>query len=377
MKRKDYVIVGICILGSFISSYLFCFLLIQRSGINNIKEGSIIINSALFNDDKSSANETINKLNDNDGSNTVLEKGSDNKEISPNNSTSDTSITKKNSDSGGINNNDKTTISGTNDTAGTVKSNTSETNNTVGYTTSSNTTGETTLTLKEQNEALIAKIYKTYGYRVSYNAESFYYNGQECTQLTDEEKANSALNALYKKSAMFPSGFFRVFQGYNGYRVILYDDIPNAAGVASYEFGDDNKLALNVSTDFLGRTFFHETFHIVDQYIYYKTYGESNPFDDWSRYNPTEFKYGSSGTKYTIYDFDSPHNDITFVSEYAKTNPREDRAELFADLMFRPYKKPYMDAEYGVNTKAKNLALILRRYFPNATGSAWENWITW
>src|SRR5574344_1751671 len=106
MKRKDYVIVGICILGSFISSYLFCFFLIQRSGINNIKEGSIIINSALFNDDKSSANETINKLNNNDGSNTVLEKGSDNKEISPNNSTSDTSITKKNSDSGGINNND-------------------------------------------------------------------------------------------------------------------------------------------------------------------------------------------------------------------------------------------------------------------------------
>lgn len=238
------------------------------------------------------------------------------------------------------------------------------------------------LSWKEKNQSLITKIKNTYGYNVSYGEEQFWYGGTSSILLTDEELANKALNQLYNASAVFPDDFFKTFQGYNGFRVILYDHINGAAGVASYEFGDDNYLALDVNNGYLGRVFYHETFHLMEQYIKYKTYGTTNPFNNWSNSNPTDFIYGSTGIEYTAYDinelysYDDPSK-IAFVSEYAKTRANEDRAELFADLMFRPIKKQYMSTGFAINEKAKELSLILRKFFPNSTGARWEKYITW
>ncbi len=236
-------------------------------------------------------------------------------------------------------------------------------------------------TLEEQNEEIIKEIKDIYGYDVSYGKEEFWYGGVASTQLTDEEKANDALIELKKKSKIFPNGFFQVFQGYNGFRILLFENIEGAAGVASYEFGDDNYIALNVRSDFLGRIFYHETFHIMEQYIRYKTYDETNPFDTWNLLNKEEFSYDYNDNTfdYTAYDFDSYNvpSDILFVSPYSKTSDKEDRAELFADLMFRGIKKNYMHKGFGINEKAKTLALIIRNYFPNSNGAYWERFIDW
>ena len=239
-------------------------------------------------------------------------------------------------------------------------------------------------TLKEENADLIKEIYNIYGYKVSYNDESFYYGGSPSVYLTSEEKANKALKTLKKTSALFPKNFFKTFQGYNGYRILLFEDIPGAAGVASYEFGDDNKLALDVNEGFVGRTFYHETWHIMEKYIEYKTYNKPDPFADWNSLNPSEFSYGSSGIIYTVLDYDfstrsysTPISEVVFISQYAKSRANEDRAELFADLMFRPYAKDYMAEGFGINEKAKALALIIREFFPNSNGANWERWITW
>lgn len=241
-------------------------------------------------------------------------------------------------------------------------------------------------TIKEKNIDLINYIYNTYGYKVTYGDMEPYYTCSECETLTDDSKANAALNALVEVSKLFPSGFFKNFIGYNGYRVVLYNSIPGAVGVASYEFGDDNRMYLDANQGYVNRTFFHETWHIMDKYIEFKTYYSVNPFDNWNDYNPSGFVYGdSSNNSYTIYDYNGDGmggyahdiNEISFVSLYAKTSDREDRAELFADLMFRGYKNKYMNSGYGVNEKAKNLALIIRNFFPNSTNAYWERWISW
>lgn len=237
-------------------------------------------------------------------------------------------------------------------------------------------------TIKEQNQDLINEIKTIYGYNVSYGDEDFWYNGTLSTKLTDEEKANESLKKLKDASNIFPTDFFRTFQGYNGFRIILFEHINGAAGVASYEFGDDNFIALDVSNDFLGRVFYHETFHIMEKYISYKTYGQPFPFANWSSLNPTDFNYGDTGIKYTAYDlndfyrYTSPSL-IAFVSEYAKSSEVEDRAELFADLMFRGIKKEYMKNGFAINEKAKTMALILRNYFANSNGARWEKYIEW
>ena len=111
----------------------------------------------------------------------------------------------------------------------------------------------------------------------------------------------------------------------------------------------------------------------MERYLYWMGYY----FDDnWSQYNPSGFQYGNTNFQYVM-DYNQSNLNIYFVSEYAKTNGHEDRAELFADLMFRPYQKYYMNINCPINTKAKNMAIILRKYFPNSTGARWERWISW
>ena len=122
----------------------------------------------------------------------------------------------------------------------------------------------------------------------------------------------------------------------------------------------------------------------MEKYIEYKTYNKPDPFANWNSLNPSGFSYGSSGNIYTVldYNFDTrsystPISEVAFITQYAKTRANEDRAELFADLMFRPYAKEYMADGFGVNEKAKALALIIRDFFPNSNGANWERWIKW
>ncbi len=247
-------------------------------------------------------------------------------------------------------------------------------------------------TQKDINNDLIEQIYNTFGFRVEYGEEEKYcYAGETCVALTDESKAYTALNSLIKASSEYPSGFFRTFIGNNGYRVTLFDDIPgDVAGLASYEFGNDNRMLIDVNSGFLGRVLYHETWHIIEKYIEYESYGKTNPFSDWADMNPDGFTYGQTYTEETNNDntaFDTRlvqhslgefqyKSEIAFISPYAKSAPHEDRAELFADLMFRPYKKNYMESGFAINTKAIRMSNILDEYFENTTNANWKRWIS-
>ena len=241
-------------------------------------------------------------------------------------------------------------------------------------------------TTKEKNQDMISKIQNTYGFKVSYGDGTYgYYAGSSCTPLYNEEKANAALTKITNLLKNFPSDFFRKFQGNNGYRIILFDDIPgNTQGVTSYEIGNDNQLFLDVNNELLlERVVYHETWHFMEQLIMIKN-NYNNPFDNnWNHLNPTGFSYpGDSSNNYTPYDPNRyspgfPIGNIAFISVYGKSSAREDRAEIFADLMFRGYKQNYMQAGYGINEKAKAMMQEVRKIWPNSPSAAWEKYITW
>lgn len=112
--------------------------------------------------------------------------------------------------------------------------------------------------MEELNQDLINQIYNIYEFKVDYGpkAGGLYFQGRPCVMLKSHEKANVALKSLVSSLPIFPKNFFRTFQGQNGYRITLFDDIPgNVAGFASYEFGDDNRMVIDVNSDFLGRVF--------------------------------------------------------------------------------------------------------------------------
>ncbi|MDE5586933.1 MAG: hypothetical protein K2I72_01020, partial [Bacilli bacterium] len=241
-------------------------------------------------------------------------------------------------------------------------------------------------TTREKNQDMIAQIQSTYGFNISYGEGTYgYYAGGSCTPLYNEEKANKALTKITNLLKNFPTDFFRKFQGNNGYRIILFDDIPgDTQGVTSYEIGNDNQLFLDVNNDLLlERVVYHETWHFMEQLIMIKN-NYNNPFDsNWNHLNPADFTYpGDSSNTYTPYDSNRynpeyPKENTAFISAYGKTSGREDRAEIFADLMFRGYKQNYMYAGYGINEKAKVMMQEVRKIWTNSPSATWEKYISW
>lgn len=229
-------------------------------------------------------------------------------------------------------------------------------------------TVKATSNMHQINQNLINEIHNTYGYWIGYgNGDYCYYD--YCNPATDENKVNEALNIIKNASSRFPSGFFRIFQGVNGYRVYLYDSIPyNASGVASYPYGD-NVLSLNIS-HYDDSVYYHETFHIMEQYILYK----GGSFNSWNNYNPDKYEYGNAYETY----YDNYNSNAYFLMEYSRTNEREDRAVLFSDLMMRSgvcyYNtyKDYMSPNTPLNNKMKYMVSVINTYIPN-NNARW-NW---
>lgn len=114
-------------------------------------------------------------------------------------------------------------------------------------------------TTREKNNDIINDIQAIYGFGIKYGDGTYcYYQSVACTALYDDEKANNTLNNLLVILKNFPTNFFRMFQGENGYRIELMDDIPyNTAGLASYEIPGDNVMYLNVNVSFEDRVFYH------------------------------------------------------------------------------------------------------------------------
>ena len=223
-------------------------------------------------------------------------------------------------------------------------------------------TAPVTPTMHDTNQALINSIASTYGSSIGYGEGGYCYDGSYCAAATDENAVHDALLTIQQASATFPSGFFRAFQGVNGYRVYLYGNIPNEVhGVATYPYGD-NVLYLNISS-YSDTVYYHETFHIMEQYITCC----GGDFANWSSYNT------NNSTFEDTYDPNS-----AFLYEYSQTNFREDRATLFADLMVRGswctagLSPKYMDNGTPINLKFKYLTSVINNYFPN-NNARW-NW---
>ena len=92
--------------------------------------------------------------------------------------------------------------------------------------------------------------------------------------------------------------------------------------------------------------------------------------------NPDGFAYGNQDNEY-VYYFSNP---AYFLSSYSKSNYKEDRAVIFADMMFRSLKKDYYTNGNPINEKAKLISKQLDSYFDCVSSSVtetWERFIEW
>ncbi|MEG2310790.1 MAG: hypothetical protein RSB76_02250 [Clostridia bacterium] len=216
-----------------------------------------------------------------------------------------------------------------------------------------------------ENEMYVKKIKKEYGVDILYgkNAKEFA-NKLEAVELYDENIINNNLKIIYKALQKYPIDLFDK---------VKINEYPMY--VMLFEKFDNNNLALASRTslnvfriylsnnDKFERSFHHELYHILEYWMENK---ERNIYDDWFKFNPDYFKYEVDITKLDtkyVYNISAFSNfDMYFVTKYSKTSSKEDRAEIFAELMMLNKSQDYLKDGSNIRKKVDEIYSTINKY---------------
>ena len=158
---------------------------------------------------------------------------------------------------------------------------------------------------------------------------------------------NNNLKTLYVALNKYSKKMFENFEK-EGYKLnIVILDKFNNDNLALASRNKLNQFTLYISnTERLERAFHHEMCHILEYYLENK--GIS--FESWDSLNPADFSYLNSTTGITsenVYYFSkyslANSDDTYFATKYSKVNAKEDRAEVFAEVMISSSRIDYIE----------------------------------
>lgn len=273
-------------------------------------------------------------------------------------------------------NTDKTEIEVNSPTKKPSSSSSSNTNDSA-HAPSSGNTGETTNPPVHEpeeevdsNDLYRKSIESSYGITIKYGNEIGNYQPKRLTPvpMTDSSTIKTYLGYIETELKKYPSGFFRDFEGMP-LTIYLVESVPGNSfvGFTDKEFMNDIKITLVKDFSF-SYTLNHEIMHYIDAYLEIKMY-PNDPYQEYVQYNPEGYQYGNVNPAYN-YGYNGQTTGAYFLSSYAQSNVREDRAEVFKQMMTRVYKPVGMfnDGEVLKN-KALLLSSQIKTYFPSASGT--------
>ena len=118
--------------------------------------------------------------------------------------------------------------------------------------------------------------------------------------------------------------------------VLLKSFNNNNLALASKNNLGEYKIYLSDNKDF-ERSIHHEIYHVFE---YMNDIKDDKEYIKWNKLNPKDFSYSNNinllNNKY-IFGSTLESNDVYFVSKYSKTSSKEDRAEVFAEMMIDRY----------------------------------------
>lgn len=161
-------------------------------------------------------------------------------------------------------------------------------------------------------------------------------------------------------------------------RIVLCEELSYAGqrrnAIPDFEH---NTLYLDVrrgayNPAYMRKVIHHEFFHIVD----YRDDGQL--FDDkqWSQLNGTGFSYGTGGRNAQNVPTTSVLTDKYpgFLNHYCTTAVEEDKAEVFANLVFDPdYMQQRAAKDAVIEAKVQRMRELLLRFCPDMTPAYWKN----
>lgn len=217
---------------------------------------------------------------------------------------------------------------------------------------------------KMEIDSYISSLNELYGINVLYGEDTINYaNKVDATVETDLNIVNNNVKVLFHTLEKYPKGMFDVFKN-KEYKmdVILLDSFTNN-NLALASKNNLKEIKLYVSnTDKFERAVHHELFHVFEYYMADKN---KYVFEQWTNLNPSIFKYQSDVLKLDnnyVYLKDSNTDNWYFVTKYAKTSEKEDRAETFAELMMLQKKPEYLETNTNIKKKADNIISEMSKY---------------
>lgn len=245
-------------------------------------------------------------------------------------------------------------------------------------TTSTSTTKQTTTVTSSTTQNSVSKIdtkrkelQSKYNIKIYYKDEidNYKLDNYSMTKIYDEDIIINALITIDKALGKYPLKFLNELRNYKPLTIYLVKQITNGVSGITYNKPSSVYISLCSEGYLLESVFHHEIMHYIDCVLANKL-GSSYLQESMKEYNPTDFTYGNTNNEYVYYYSDTPY----FLSSYAKTNYLEDRATIFADMMFRTLKKDYYTKGNPINEKAKLISNQLSNNFSSVSNNKIEHW---
>jgi len=217
--------------------------------------------------------------------------------------------------------------------------------------------------VEEENEVYIKKIKNDFGIIVLYGKDvADYASSVNAVEQYDESIVNKNLKQIYETLQDYPDDVFNIFRSRKyPLHVMIVDRFKNnTLALASKNSLNQYRLFVSNTSSF-ERAFHHEMFHILE---YYMSDKKRNLYSDWEMLNPQGFKYQPNTSMITsdyVYNInnslnkDNLSNNPYFVTRYSKASDKEDRAEIFAELMIATRKQPYLENGQNIKKKADKI----------------------
>ena len=222
---------------------------------------------------------------------------------------------------------------------------------------------------KVEINSYVSSINDLYGIEVFYGDDTANYASKvNASTISDLNIINNNIKMIYHTLEKYPKTMYEPFKNkeYN-FDIILLDKFNNNnIALASKNNLKQIKLYVSNAENF-ERAVHHEIFHIFE---YYMSDRNKDIFKEWDELNPKGFKYESNvanlNNKY-VYLAQEPTfsniDDSYFVTKYSKASEKEDRAEVFAEMMMLTSIPDYLKEDTNIRKKADNIVDKLTLYF--------------
>lgn len=223
----------------------------------------------------------------------------------------------------------------------------------------------------DKNNILSEKILEEYGVTVIYGEKSREYIKKVNANIQlDEDEIYSNMQDMYNVFSYYPKEYFKranltvvILDSFNGSTVAL----------ASRNSLEEYKIYISNAKDY-ERSLNHEMYHIFE----YILNSQKKSIDGWDNLNPEGFAYNSN-----IYELDDSYvydekgsslENAYFVTKYAKASGKEDRAEVFAEIMDYGIKnQSFLNMEEcPIYEKSRVLVNTLKREYNSNNSYKWE-----